>query len=245
METDPPKQYSYDYPRPAVTTDCVIFGFDGSNLNVLLVERGVDPFKGQWALPGGFLRMDEAAQEGARRELQEETGLSDAYLEQLHAFSDPGRDPRGRVITIAYYALVRQREVHGGDDAADARWFPLDELPPLAFDHSRILASARNALRERMHFKPVGFNLLPESFTARELQTLYEAVLGVEFDRRNFLKKMLHYNIISPDDGDDDLCCECALPEPTGPTRRRETIRYRFNDDNYKQMKRKGFKIEF
>lgn len=236
------KTYVYDYPRPSVTTDCVIFGFDGRRLNVLLVERGVEPYKGEWALPGGFLRMDEAAVEGARRELEEETGLTDAYLEQLHTFSDPGRDPRGRVITIAYYALVRLREVRGGDDAADAQWHPIDALPHLAFDHRRIIDSAQHALRERMHFKPVGFKLLPERFTARELQTLYEVVLGVKFDRRNFLKKMLHYNIISPANEPEEGCPCCGAAEPAP---KYGAALYEFNDTQYHQMKREGFKIEF
>ena len=120
-------QYCYKYPHPAVTTDCVIFGFNGERLQVLLIERGIEPYKGRWAFPGGFLKMDETAEEGALRELKEETGLENAYIQQLHTFSDPNRDPRERVITIAYYALVRIQEVKGGDDAAAARWFPLDE----------------------------------------------------------------------------------------------------------------------
>ncbi|MDD7563436.1 MAG: NUDIX hydrolase, partial [Alloprevotella sp.] len=144
MET---KKYSYDYPHPAVTTDCVIFGFDGSDLKVLLIERGIEPFKGKWALPGGFLKMDETAHEGALRELEEETGMKNAYIRQFHTFTEPGRDPRERVITIAHYALVRLQEVKGGDDAAQARWFTMDEIPPLAFDHDRILRMAQIMLR--------------------------------------------------------------------------------------------------
>lgn len=126
-------KYSYKYPHPSVTTDCVIFGFDGVKLKVLLVERGMAPYKGRWAFPGGFLNMDESAEEGALRELKEETGLEGAYIRQFHTFSAPQRDPRERVITIAYYALVKMQEVKGGDDASDARWFALDEVPPLAF----------------------------------------------------------------------------------------------------------------
>ena len=115
------KKYCYKYPHPAVTTDCVIFGFDGSELQVLLIERGIEPFKGKWAFPGGFLNMDETAGEGAMRELKEETGLENAYIEQFNTYSEPGRDPRERVITIAHYALVRIQEVKGGDDAAKAQ----------------------------------------------------------------------------------------------------------------------------
>ena len=127
--------YSYKYPHPSVTTDCVIFGFDGTKLQVLLVERGIEPYKGHWAFPGGFIKMDESCEEGALRELQEETGLTGAYIEQFHTFSDPDRDPRERVVTVAFYALVRIQDVKGGDDASRAAWFALDAVPGLAFDH--------------------------------------------------------------------------------------------------------------
>lgn len=226
-------QFCYKYPHPAVTTDCVIFGFNGERLQVLLVERGVEPYKGRWAFPGGFLRMDETAEEGALRELREETGLESAYIQQLHAFSDPGRDPRERVITIAYYALVRLQEVQGGDDAASARWFPLDEVPSLAFDHDRILRMAVQRLRELIHFQPVGFELLPQKFTIKELQSLYEAILGISFDRRNFAKKMLHLEILT------------ELDETVWPTPKREARVYEFNSEKYEELKRKGFRLEF
>ena len=133
------KMFSYKYPHPAVTTDCVIFGFDGTRLQVLLIERGLEPYKGKWAFPGGFMKMDESAEQGAKRELMEETGMKAEYMEQFHAFTDPDRDPRERVITIAYYALCKIQEVKGGDDAAKAQWFSIDEIPQLAFDHDRIL----------------------------------------------------------------------------------------------------------
>ncbi len=171
-------KYHYKYPHPSVTTDCVIFGFDGTRLNVLLIERGNDPYKGCWAFPGGFLNMDESALEGAKRELYEETGLRDAYIHQFHAFSAPDRDPRERVISIAYFALVRLTDVKAGDDAAKAQWFPLDEIPPLAFDHDKMLREALKALRRLIHFEPIGVELLPEYFTKTQLQTLYEAILG-------------------------------------------------------------------
>ena len=226
-------QYCYKYPHPAVTTDCVIFGFNGERLQVLLIERGIEPYKGRWAFPGGFLKMDETAEEGALRELKEETGLENAYIQQLHTFSDPNRDPRERVITIAYYALVRIQEVKGGDDAAYARWFPLDEIPPLAFDHDYILRMATQRLREQIHFQPIGFELLPEKFTIKELQSLYEAILGINFDRRNFAKKMLHLEILT------------ELDETIWPTPKKEAKLYKFNSDKYEELKRKGFRIEF
>ena len=141
-------QYTYDYPRPAVTTDCVVFGFDGHDLKILLIERGIEPYKGAWAFPGGFLNMDETAEQGALRELREETGLDLNYLKQVGAFSDVDRDPRTRVITIAFYALAKKSEVQGGDDAAKAQWFALNEVPRLAFDHDYILRKTMEKLRK-------------------------------------------------------------------------------------------------
>ena len=226
-------KYCYKYPHPAVTTDCVIFGFDGSELQVLLIERGIEPFKGKWAFPGGFLNMDETAGEGALRELKEETGLENAYIEQFNTYSDPGRDPRERVITIAHYALVRIQEVKGGDDAAKAQWFPIDEVPQLAFDHDKILRDAMRKLRERIHFEPIGFELLPEKFTMRDLQILYESILGVKFDRRNFAKKMMHYELLN------------QLDETVRPTAKRYALLYSFNKENYELFKKKGFQLEF
>ena len=226
-------KYCYKYPHPAVTTDCVIFGFDGSELQVLLIERGIEPFKGKWAFPGGFLNMDETAGEGALRELKEETGLENAYIEQFNTYSDPGRDPRERVITIAHYALVRIQEVKGGDDAAKAQWFPIDEVPQLAFDHDKILRDAMRKLRERIHFEPIGFELLPEKFTMRDLQVLYESILGVKFDRRNFAKKMMHYELLN------------QLDETVRPTAKRDALLYSFNKENYELFKKKGFQLEF
>ncbi len=225
--------YTYDYPRPAVTTDCVIFGYDGKELKVLLIERGIEPFKGCWAFPGGFLNMDEDALAGARRELKEETGLENAFIEQFHTFSAPGRDPRGRVITIAHYALVKIQEVEGGDDAAQARWFSIGEVPPLAFDHDRILRMAMSRLKEKIHFEPVGFELLPDVFTMPQLQNLYEAILEVHFDRRNFASKMLKLGILE-DTGDRPAGASSRIP-----------VSYRFNKEKYNELKAKGFRLEF
>ena len=226
-------KYCYKYPHPAVTTDCVIFGFDGSELQVLLIERGIEPYKGKWAFPGGFLNMDETAAEGALRELKEETGLENAYIEQFNTYSEPDRDPRERVITIAHYALVRIQEVKGGDDAAKAQWFPIDEVPQLAFDHDKILRDAMRKLRERIHFEPIGFELLPEKFTMKDLQILYESILDVKFDRRNFAKKMMHYELLN------------QLDETVRPTAKRDALLYSFNKENYELFKKKGFQLEF
>ena len=188
--------WQYKYEHMAVTTDCVIFTYEDWKLKVLLVRRGGDPFKGQWAFPGGFLRMNETAEEGARRELREETSLIPSAIGQLGVFSDVDRDPRERVITIAWYALVKPSEVVGGDDAAEAAWFPVDGLPPLAFDHRKIFDAAMVRLRRDIHFQPVGFDLLDDTFTIPDLQRLYEAILGVKFDRRNFQRKILSSGIL-------------------------------------------------
>lgn len=227
------KQYCYKYPHPAVTTDCVIFGFDGNQLKVLLIKRGREPWKGNWAFPGGFLNPDESAEVGAVRELKEETGFTAEYIEQFHTYSNPERDPRERVITIAYLALVKISDVKGGDDAAEADWFPIDQLPHLAFDHDVILRDALTRLRERIHFHPIGYELLPEKFTLRELQNLYEAVLGIKFDRRNFAKKMLHLDILTP------------LEETVWPTPKREANLFKFNLNKYAELKQRGFRLEF
>ena len=145
-------KYIYDYPRPAVTTDCVVFGIDGRDIKVLLIERGNEPYKGCWAFPGGFLNMDENAEQGALRELKEETGLDLKDIKQVGAYSDVDRDPRDRVITIAFYAITKVSEVAGDDDAAKAQWFSLNEIPRLAFDHDQILRDALQKMREDPRF---------------------------------------------------------------------------------------------
>ena len=195
--------YTYKYPHPAVTTDCVVFGFDGRELKVLLIERGQDPYKGMWAFPGGFLRMDETAEECARRELKEETGLELGKVRELGTFSDITRDPRERVISIAFYSLARHSAVKGGDDAAKAKWWAIDDIPHLAFDHDYILRKAMKRIRQDIHFEPVGFDLLDEQFTIAELQRLYESILGVNFDRRNFYRKMLQTGVLEEVEEDE------------------------------------------
>ena len=227
------QKFCYKYPHPSVTADCVIFGFDGVSIKVLLIQRGIEPFKGKWAFPGGFMKIDETAEECATRELEEETGLKNTTVEQFYTFSDVSRDPRERVITVAHYALVKLSEVKGGDDAASARWFSMDEVPSLAFDHDRILRMAVNRLKERICFEPIGFELLPEVFTMTELQNLYEAILEVKFDRRNFYNKMLKLGILSE-----------AEPRPANASRRTPT-KYRFNAEKYAELKQKGFRLEF
>lgn len=227
------KVYSYKYPHPAVTTDCVIFGFDGCELKVLLIERGIEPYKGRWAFPGGFLNMDESAEEGARRELKEETGFETAYIRQFHTFSAVDRDPRERVISVVFYALCNIDDVVGGDDAAKAQWFSLDDVPQLAFDHDQILRMAELELRKQIHFEPIGFELLPEKFTMKSLQQLYEAILNVKFDRRNFYNKMLHLGLLT------------QLDETEKTPNKKPAYLYQFNPEMYEEMKKKGFRLEF
>ena len=149
MET---RTYTYKYPHPAVTTDCVVFGYDGHRLNLLLIERGDEPYKGCWAFPGGFMNIDETAEQGALRELNEETGLVIDNLKQIGAYSAVNRDPRDRVVTIAFYTITKKSDVKGSDDAAKAQWFPLDKVPPLAFDHDQILRDAIDKMKKDIHF---------------------------------------------------------------------------------------------
>ena len=204
--------YQYKYEHPAVTTDCVIFTYEDWKLKVLLVKRGGEPYKGEWALPGGFLRGDETAREGALRELREETALEASAIGELGVFSKPDRDPRERVITIAFYALMKPSEVRGGDDADEAAWFPIDDLPQLAFDHADIIHSALERLKRDIHFEPIGFDLLDEEFTIPDLQRLYEIILGVKFDRRNFQRKILSSGIL--EEAEEPVEFSRAEPDP-------------------------------
>jgi 8-oxo-dGTP diphosphatase len=193
------------FERPSVTVDVVAFTAREKRLSVLLIRRGVEPFAGTWALPGGFVRMTEELDDAARRELCEETGIAGArFLEQLYTFGKPGRDPRTRVISVAYYALLPGPESglppvpepEAGTDAAEARWWTVDQLPPLAFDHAEILHMALSRLRAKLGYTSVAYALLPEEFTLTELQTVYEIILGRPLDKRNFRKKMLAADIL-------------------------------------------------
>ena len=182
-----------DYPRPSVTVDLVIFTIAEDDLKVLLIRRGQEPFKGRWALPGGFVEIDESLERAAARELKEEVGVTNVYLEQLYTFGEPKRDPRGRVISVSYFALVdaeRQRIV-AASDAAEAQWRSVFDAPKLAFDHARILETAVWRLRNKIEWTTVGYELLPKKFTLSELQRVYEIILQRPVDKRNFRKKIL------------------------------------------------------
>lgn len=226
-------KFCYRYPHPAVAVDCVIFGYDGNDIKVLLIQRGNYPYKTSWAFPGGFMNMNETAEQAALRELKEETGLKDVIVRQLYTYTDIDRDPRERVISIAHYALARISEVKAGDDAKEAKWFSLSEIPNLAFDHDVILNKALTTLKERICFEPIVFELLPEIFKMSELQNVYENILGIKFDRRNFYKKMNKLEILNEVEG------------RAKDSSRRIPIFYRFNAEKYAELKQKGFKLEF
>jgi 8-oxo-dGTP diphosphatase len=226
--------YTYQYPRAALTVDCVVFGLDEGDLKVLLIERGLEPFKGRWALPGGFVRVDETLNAAALRELQEEAGLTNVFLEQLYSFGEIDRDPRERVVSVAYYALVKLTEhaVKAATDAANARWFPVSRVPKLAFDHASILGTAVERLKGKVRYQPIGFELLPPKFTLSQLQHLYEAVLGTELDKRNFRKKVLSFGLLVP------------LKEAQMLGRHRPAQLFRFDADKYAKLKKRGFNFE-
>jgi 8-oxo-dGTP diphosphatase len=226
--------FTYQHPRPALSVDCVVFGLDDESLKVLLVRRGGPPFEGAWALPGGFVAMDETLERAARRELEEETGVRLEYLEQLYTFGAPDRDPRERVVTVAYFALVRLLDytVQAASDASDAAWFAIDDLPRLAFDHGRILATGRQRLRSKIRYEPIGFDLLPKKFTLSQAQRLFETALGRALDKRNFRKKILALDILT------------ELDEVERDVAHRAARLYRFDERKYQQKKRQGYQLE-
>jgi 8-oxo-dGTP diphosphatase len=184
--------------RPSVTVDVVIFSLVADDLKVLLIKRKYAPYKDVWAIPGGFVRIEESLEEAAVRELAEETGVTDVYIEQLYTFGQPKRDPRTRVITVAYFALVPHHAIRhqAGDDAAETGWFSLFDLPELAFDHRKILDYGLTRLRYKLEYTSVGFQLLPDVFTLTELQRAYQTILGEKLDKRNFRRKILSAGIL-------------------------------------------------
>jgi 8-oxo-dGTP diphosphatase len=226
--------YTYQYPRAALTVDCVVFGFDESALKVLLIERALEPFKGRWALPGGFVRVDETLDAAARRELAEEAGLANVFLEQLYSFGAVDRDPRERVVSVAYYALVKlsDHRARAATDAANAQWFPVSKVPKLAFDHAEIVATARTRLESKVRYQPIGFELLPPKFTLSQLQHLYEVVLDTELDKRNFRKKVLGFGLLIP------------LKETQMMGRHRPAQLFRFDAEKYDKLRKRGFHFE-
>jgi 8-oxo-dGTP diphosphatase len=226
--------HTYPFARPALTVDIVVFALDQDELQVMLIERDIEPHAGQWALPGGFVRVAETLDEAAARELREETGLSDIFLEQLYTFGEVDRDPRERVVTVAYYALVNLvgHSVRASSDARNAAWFPVNELPKLAFDHRKILKAALQRLRGKVRYQPIGFELLPEKFTLRQLQHLYEIILDRPLDKRNFRKKLHNMEILK------------ATNEIETDVAHRAAQLYRFNKKAYDRLTKQGFNFE-
>jgi len=184
--------------RPSVAVDVVVFRLHEGRLKVLLINRRNPPFQRMWAIPGGFVGINESLEDAARRELEEETGVHDVYLEQLYTFGAPNRDPRMRVISVVYYALIPQTQgdVRAGDDASQTEWYSVDSLPPLAFDHTTILTYAVKRLRYKLEYADVAFRILPDKFTLSALQSAYEIILGVSLDKRNFRRKLLQADIL-------------------------------------------------
>lgn len=226
--------HTYEFARPALTVDIVVFALDEEDLQVMLIQRDIKPFEGQWAIPGGFVRVEETLDEAARRELEEETGLKDIFLEQLYTFGNVNRDPRERVVTVAYYALVNLEghDVHASTDARNAAWFSMNDLPELAFDHSEILVAAHERLRGKVRYQPIGFELLPEKFTLRQLQHLYEVILDRELDKRNFRKKVLAMEIVK------------ETKEIEKDVAHRAAKLYRFDKRKYDRLTKQGFNFE-
>ncbi|MBS7232494.1 NUDIX domain-containing protein [Flavobacterium psychroterrae] len=219
----------------AITIDCVIFGFDKGSLEVLLVQHGEGISKGKWGLPGGWIYKKESTDNAAHRLLNELTGLDNIYLEQLKAFGDPDRFPLRRVITIGYYALVKREDynIKAGFTASDAKWYKINSIPDLIYDHNEILSYSLQHLRNRVRQAPIGFNLLPEKFTLLQLMHLYEEVLGIEMDKSNFRRKILHMKLL------------VALDEKQQDVSHRAAKLYQFDSAIYKKLTEKGFNFEF
>lgn len=226
--------HTYQFSRAAVTVDIVVFALEEHDLQVMLIERDLPPFAGTWALPGGFVRVDETVDQAAARELQEETGLQGIFLEQLYTFGAIHRDPRERVITIAYYALVNLagHAVQASTDARSAAWFAVNDVPKLAFDHRQILDVALERLRGKVRYQPIGFELLPEKFTLRQLQHFYEIILDRSLDKRNFRKKVFSMGIIKE-----------TNEVETGVAHRAARL-FRFDKKAYDRLMKRGFHFE-
>jgi len=219
----------------AIAVDVVLFAIQGGTLKVLLVKRRQPPYRGAWALPGGIVGSDESVDDAALRELQEETNIGTIYLEQLYTFGEPTRDPRGRVITVAYYALVnwQQFQLKAHQRVTEADWFPVKRLPPLAFDHRRIVDYALERLQSKINYTTVGFQLLPRQFTLTEMQGSYEVILGRRLDKRNFRRKMLQLGILK------------GTPEFQANGRQRPARLYTFTEPKVVKLQEKGIIVPF
>jgi 8-oxo-dGTP diphosphatase len=226
--------YSYEFERPNLAVDCVVFGLDQEDLKVILIQRNLAPYQGKWAIPGGFVHIDESLEDAASRELREETGIEDVFLEQLYTFGEVDRDPRGRVVSVAYYALVnlRDHKIKATTDARDAAWFSVDDIPTLPFDHNKIVEVALNRLKGKVRYEPIGFELLPKKFTLTQLQAMYEKILEQKIDKRNFRRKILGMGLLA------------ELDEVEIDVAHRAARLYKFDEKKYLQLKEEGFNFE-
>ena len=219
---------------PNISIDCVIFGFEGGVLEILLVKRAIEPSKGEWALPGGFILKDEEMDHAAERILKETSGVTEIFMEQLSVFGEVKRYPEGRVFTIGYYALVSpdKYSLSPGIDTSEVKWIRLSEINQLPFDHNKIISEALKRLREKVRYHPVGFELLPKKFTLPKLQILYESVLGIKLDKRNFRKKLLKMNLL------------IKLDEKEKDNLRRAAYLYKFDKKSYNKLVNDGFSFQ-
>ncbi|RLK06840.1 NUDIX domain-containing protein [Tenacibaculum discolor] len=217
-----------------VAVDAVVFGYQQKELSVLLIKRGIEPFKGAWALPGGLVLENESLEHAVERELLEETGVTIDYLEQLYTFGTPKRDPRNRVISVTYFGLVSPNhfKISANTDAAEVQWFPIHELPKLAFDHNLILTIALQRLQNKINYQPIGFELLKKEFPFSDLENLYQTILDQKIDRRNFRKKIMSFGILTETD---------KIHQPSSG---RPAKLFKFNAKKYKELEKKGFHFE-
>lgn len=228
------KSFDFDFFSIAFSVDNVIFGFDSSELKVLLIKRSFDPFKGKWALPGDLVQPDEDLRNAPKRVLKELTGLDNVYLEQVKTFGKVNRHPRGRVVTVAYYSLININEVNPVADsfAQEVKWHPLSSIQDLAFDHFEIMSSCLQRLKSQVKTQPIGFELLPEKFTLSELQDLYEAILNKSLDKRNFRKKIMSLKVLTDNQ-----------EYQTGVAHRPAKL-YAFDKDKFEEIKAEGILFE-
>jgi 8-oxo-dGTP diphosphatase len=218
--------------RILVAVDCIIFGFDGKQLQALLIKRGFEPEKGKWSLMGGFTNHDESTEEAAVRVLHQLTGIDNIYMEQLYCFSDVNRDPAGRVISIAYFALINIADYSEQlQFEHEARWFELSQIPDLIFDHKQMVKKAKERLQQKVANHPIGFELLPEKFTLPQLQNLYEAIYEAPLDKRNFTRKILSLEILN------------RLDEKNKESSRKGAFYYVFDKKKYSTLEETGVKF--
>ena len=217
-----------------LSVDAVVFGYEAQTISILLIKRKYEPFKGEWAIPGGFVLNNESLEEAVERELKDETGIKINYLEQLYTFGKPKRDPRSRVVSVAYFGLIKPStfKISASTDAEEVHWFKIDELPKLSFDHEEILKMAISRLQGKITYEPIGFELLDTKFPFSDLEKLYATLLGRAIDRRNFRKKMLSLNIL------DEL--DEKVSKGTG----RPANLFKFNKKRYFELKKEGIIFE-